>query len=145
MTAQKIRPIAIGIFRKADSILVYEGYDPRKDQTFYRPLGGGIDFGEHSQDTLIREIREELGAEIANVCYLGTLENIFVYDGQPGHEFVAVYGATFADPGFYEGDELIGYEDTGIAFRAVWKLLDTFRQGGAPLYPEGLLALLEVE
>jgi hypothetical protein len=41
----KIRPIAICVFRHKDRILVAEGYDPVKKQTFYRPLGGVIEFG----------------------------------------------------------------------------------------------------
>lgn len=138
----RIRPIAIGIFRKGDSILVFEGYDPSKDQTFCRPLGGGIDFGEHSRETLIREIREELQAEISEVRYLATLENIFVHHGRPGHEIVAVYEAAFADPAFYEGDELIGYEDDNSEFKAVWRSLKIFQRGEVPLYPDGLLELL---
>lgn len=137
-----IRPVAIGIFRKGDSILVFEGYDPSKDQTFCRPLGGGINFGEHSRETLIREIREELRAEISQIRYLATLENIFVYNQQPGHEVVAVYEVTFVDSAFYEREELIGYEDDGTAFKAVWRPLNLFQQGAIPLYPDGLLELL---
>lgn len=144
MTSEKIRPIVIGIFRKGDVILVFEGYDPIKEETFYRPLGGGIDFGEHSRQTLIREIHEELGAEITEVRYLGALENVFTYNGQPGHEIIFVYEAAFVDPAFYELPELTGYEDDDSPFRAIWKPLEIFRRGEAPLYPKGLLGLLLV-
>ncbi|MCA9941424.1 MAG: NUDIX domain-containing protein, partial [Anaerolineales bacterium] len=58
-----IRPLVICLFRHKNHILVMEGYDPVKQQTFYRPLGGGIEFGEHSAIALRRELREELGAE----------------------------------------------------------------------------------
>lgn len=58
-----VRPIALCVFRdESDRILVLEGYDPTRALTFYRRLGGGIEFGERSQDTVAREIREELGA-----------------------------------------------------------------------------------
>jgi len=43
-----IRSIAICVFRHKNHILVAEGYDPVKDEYFYRPLGGGIEFGETS-------------------------------------------------------------------------------------------------
>jgi len=41
----QIRPLAIYLFRDGDRILVGEGNDPVKRETFYRPLGGGIEFG----------------------------------------------------------------------------------------------------
>jgi hypothetical protein len=52
-----IRPIAICVVRKADSILVFEARDPVKDRVFYRPLGGGINFWEYGADAIVREMR----------------------------------------------------------------------------------------
>ncbi len=46
MKKNKIRPIALCVFLNNNRILVNEGYDPVKQQTFYRSLGGGIEFGE---------------------------------------------------------------------------------------------------
>ena len=51
--------------------------DTVKGSAFARPLGGGIDFGETSQDAIVREIREELGAELTDARLLGIVENIF--------------------------------------------------------------------
>lgn len=42
----RIRPIAIGIFRRGDSILVELGQDPATGEHFCRPPGGEIEFGE---------------------------------------------------------------------------------------------------
>jgi hypothetical protein len=36
----QIRPLAICIFRDGDRILVGLGFDPTKQEQFYRPLGG---------------------------------------------------------------------------------------------------------
>ena len=143
MTANRprIRPMAIAVFRDGDRILVFEGHDPTKRETFYRPLGGGIEFGERAQDCLAREIREELGAEIADVAYLGTLQNISSRDGQMGHEVVIVYAARFVDPDLYQAD--LRGQDDGKPFVALWKSLDEFRAGAAPLYPDGLLGFLD--
>jgi 8-oxo-dGTP pyrophosphatase MutT (NUDIX family) len=138
----RIRPIAIAVFRDGDRILVFEGHDPTKHETFYRPLGGGIEFGERAQDCLAREIREELRAEIADVTYLGTLQNIFTCDGQVGHEIVLVYETRFIDARLYHLDVLRGQDD-GKPFVALWKSLEEFREGQAPLYPDGLLDLLD--
>ncbi|MEO5951958.1 MAG: NUDIX domain-containing protein, partial [Chloroflexia bacterium] len=95
---KRIRATALGIFRRGDEIFVAKGYDPNKDQYFYRPLGGGIEFGERGEEAIIREMREETGLELTNVLYLGICENIFTYLGEPGHEIVLLYEANFADP-----------------------------------------------
>jgi 8-oxo-dGTP pyrophosphatase MutT (NUDIX family) len=143
MKKNKIRPLAICVFRHADRILVAESYDDVKRQTFYRPLGGGIEFGEHSADTVRRELLEEIGAEVGELWYLGTLENIFVFNGQPGHEIVQVYDGVLKKPGMYEQAMIVGEEaDAGQVFRAIWKSIDEFGEGKSILYPTGLLELL---
>ncbi|MDY7080760.1 MAG: NUDIX domain-containing protein, partial [Chloroflexota bacterium] len=96
-----IRPLALGVVWRDDSILVFEGYDHVKNEAFYRPLGGGINFGERSREALRREFREELGVELTDVRYMDTLENIFTCNGQRGHEIILLYEATLADRSFY--------------------------------------------
>jgi len=143
MPSGTIRPLVIAVFRQGDRILAAEAYDPLKDETFYRPLGGGIEFGELSRDALVREIREEIGAEVTDLRYLGTLENLFTFSGVPGHEIVLVYDAAFADRTLYGQAAIPGREDTlDEGFLAVWKHLDEFGPGHPPLYPDGLLDLL---
>ena len=41
---KEIRPVVLGIAIKNGKILVSEGYDKVKKKTFYRCLGGGIEF-----------------------------------------------------------------------------------------------------
>ena len=143
MKKNRIRPLAICVFRRNDRILVAEGYDPVKKQAFYRPLGGGIEFGEKSEDTVRRELMEEIGAEVGDVWYLGTLENIFVFNGQPGHEIVRVFDGVLKDAGLYEQAVIAGNEaGIGESFKAGWKSLDEFVSGDAILYPTGLSELL---
>ena len=60
----EIRILALGLIRDGDRIFISEGYDPGKQQTFYRVLGGGVDFGETSRDALQREFQEEIQAEL---------------------------------------------------------------------------------
>ena len=139
----RVRPIAIAIVWRADALLVFEASDASKGETFYRPLGGGIEFGEYGREAVAREMREELGAELVNISYLGTLENIFTYERRTGHELVLVYEAALADPTIYAAEELVAHEDNGAMFRVVWKPLSFFQSRAAPLYPDGLLELLE--
>ena len=143
MKKNRIRPLSICVFRNNDRILVAEGYDPIKRQTFYRPLGGGIEFGENSQQTVHRELQEELGVDVRDLIYLGTLENIFIFNGKPGHEIVQVYDGALVDSKLYDQAVVEGHEaDMGESFKAVWKNLAEFESGECILYPTGLLELL---
>jgi ADP-ribose pyrophosphatase YjhB (NUDIX family) len=138
----EIRPMALVLFRRDDGrILVAPGYDTVKNQRFYRPLGGGIEFGERAEDAARREIKEELGAEIDGLRLLGVFENLFTFLGRPGHELIWLYEGRFVDPAFYEGDELTA-DESGAAFPVHWVSLRSLESGEAPLYPDGLLQLL---
>lgn len=136
------RPLAICIFRKKDDVFVGELYDASKDEVFYRPLGGTIEFGELAREAVRRELQEEIGAEVTNLRYLGALENLFTDEGGFGHEIVLVYEGDFADKAFYEAETVPAQEEDGMKFTARWKPLQDFREGKAPLYPDGLLRLL---
>jgi ADP-ribose pyrophosphatase YjhB (NUDIX family) len=141
----QIRPLAICVFRNGDRILVGEGYDPVKQETFYRPLGGGIEFGEHTEETIQREVREEIDAEVASLRYLFTLENIFTFNGELGHEIVLVYNGRLVDAALYAQETIEGQEFDGFRqslLKAVWMQIKEFGPG-APLYPDGLLEFLK--
>jgi ADP-ribose pyrophosphatase YjhB (NUDIX family) len=142
MKPGQIRPIVIGVFRDEDRLFLAEYHDPSSGERFYRPLGGAIAFGEHSRECIVREIREEMRTEITDLDYVGVIENIFIFDGKPGHEIVLVYEATFVDSRLYEV-ESFRCRDNGGEFVAVWKPIAQFQAGKAPLYPEGLLDLLD--
>lgn len=134
------RPLALAIFGNDSRILVEdsEAWDPR--DRFYRPPGGGVEFGERAIEAVRREIREEFDAEIRDVRQLGTLESIFEYQGQPGHEIVFVFEAQFVDCSLYEAERIVGTEGDGIRIEAIW--VDVSETLDRPLYPDGLLELL---
>ncbi len=140
-----IRPIAICVFRNNNRILVFEGYDSIKGETFYRPLGGGIEFGEYSEAAVRREIMEELHSEIQDLQYLGMVENVFVHDGKTGHEIVMIYDGALKESGLYEQAEMEVIEANGEKVRALWKSLDEFGEGISILYPTGLFEVLRGE
>ncbi len=137
-TMQQIRVVALCIIKNGGKILVFEGVDKLKKQTWCRPLGGGIEFGERGEETVKREFREEIGAEIKNIKYLETLENIFIYNGAPKHEICFIFSGELADKSLYEKEEIVGTDSKG-KFKAVWKPISDFRKGKLILYPSGLL------
>lgn len=69
----QIRPIALCVFHHNNRILVFEGYDKAKDEIFYRPLGGGIEFGEMGEYAVRRELKEEINVDIDDMKFLGML------------------------------------------------------------------------
>ncbi len=143
MEKKHIRPIAICLFRHGKRVLVAEGCDSSNQYSFCRPLGGELEFGERSQDAVSREIREELGVEVENLKLMGVLENIFLYEGQQGHEVVFVYDAEFTDKSLYERNEIRGYrEELGASFLATWLSVAEIEQNNIRLVPEGLTGLL---
>lgn len=137
-----IRPIAICVFKNNNRILVFEGYDAIKNEAYYRPLGGGIEFGESGEVAVRREIMEELHSEIEGLKHLGFLENIFLHDGNMGHEIVMVYDGALVKAELYEQAEMEVIEANGERVHVVWKSLDEFGEGKSTLYPDGLLALI---
>ena len=141
----QIRPIALCICRNNDRILVFEGHDPIKGENFYRPLGGGIEFGERSEDAVRRELKEEINVDLGDIRYLGTLENIFVFNGNSYHEIVLIYDGTLIESRLYDQSVIAGKEANGEDIHAMWKSLDEFEQGSLILYPNGLLNLLRTE
>lgn len=143
MDKERIRPIVICLFRRGGRILVSDAFDHSKGEYFCRPLGGGIEFGEHSRDAMLREIREETGAEAENLRLLGVLENVFTYEGDRGHELVFVYDAEFADKSLYERGDIHAYEsEIDKHFVANWRTVEEIERSGVRLVPEKLAAML---
>ncbi len=138
------RPIAICVVRRDGKIFVAEGFDSVKNETFYRPLGGGIDFGEYGRDTVVRELMEEVGEPLTNVRFIGTSENIYTLQGRPGHEIVLIYEGDFVNEDIYSKPSVEANED-GAVFTAKWMPMSDFVDGRFPLYPDGLLGMVTAD
>ena len=136
-----IRVMAVCVFRDGDRLLVSEGFDSIKQRRYARPLGGGVEHGETTQAAIAREIREELGQEVRDLRLLGVLENIFIYEGKPGHEIVFVYDGQFVNCALYDQAEILMIEP-GSNTRAIWRSIDRFGPE-CELVPAGLRELLD--
>jgi len=138
----KIRAKSVCVFRHQNKILLTEGYDPTKDEHYMIPLGGGIEFGETSEQAAIREVLEEVGAETYGLQLLGVLENLFVFDGTPGHEIVFIYEAKFVDENLYQKPELDGFESNGVKINVRWFDQAVLKDNAVKIYPHGIVDLL---
>ncbi len=138
-----IRPIAISLIinSKNGKLLVFSGYHPKNDLTYYRPLGGGIDFGERATDTIVREMKEEISAEITNVEYIMTIENIFEHNDAQGHEIVFLMRADLVDKNLYQQEKIVG-DENGNRFYAYWIPIAECVNGERTLFPPQLVDYL---
>ena len=140
---QRIRPTALCLFRNGNKILVSECFDSAKQEYFCRPLGGGIEFGESSREAMLREISEEIDAEVENLNLIKVIENIFIYEGKQGHEVAFVYDAEFVNKSLYEKEELTCYEGSiDTKFTAKWMSLAEIQKKNIRLVPPSLDSLL---
>lgn len=142
---REIRVKAVAVCRHQGRVLVERGYDRVAGRRFYRPIGGHVDFGERAAEAVVREWDEEYGLALVEPRLLGVVENVFTYEGRPGHEVVFVFQARIADPGVYARHRVVGVDTEGRRHEAVWVPLAELAEGGIPLSPDGLLALLPPE
>lgn len=59
--------------------------------------GGRVQIGENSENTIKREIKEELGKEIEIIGYIATVENFFEMDGYKYHEVFFLHKIEFKE------------------------------------------------
>lgn len=104
---KEIRPIALGLAIKNNKLLVSEGFDKVKNETFYRCLGGGIEFLEKGEEALRREFLEEINVDIIVKDFLGISENIFTYQGKKAHELILFYSIEIPDKNYQEEYKVI--------------------------------------
>ena len=122
-----------------ERLFVVKLFDTVKRDTYYRPVGGTVEFGEWTLDTLHREIREELGTDVTVTGDPLILENIFTCDGKPGHEIVYLYPCQFNDMAFYADKSYPLIEDKGVEWTAMWIPIKDCLSGKLRLVPERLL------
>lgn len=137
---KEIRPIVLGIAKKDNKILVSEGYDETKNETFYRSIGGGIEFLENSKEALKREFKEELDIDINVGEFLGISENIFTYNGKNAHELILFYNVDINNANYKEKYHII---DEVCETDAIWIDIDKFVNGELKIYPKEMFKYLK--
>ena len=108
MDGYKLNIRSVGIIIHNGKVLLHK----RKSADYYALLGGHVRIGESSQDTVKREMQEELGKEIEITGYISTIENFFELKDLKYHEIMFVYKAEFCD----EEDKITIYQQTDTSF-----------------------------
>jgi ADP-ribose pyrophosphatase YjhB (NUDIX family) len=136
----KIRPNSLAIVIHKDRVLAMTGYDPVKDQHFYRLLGGGVEFGETAEEAVVREFKEELNTDLHVTKRLDVIDSIYTYQGKPGHEITFVFLGTITDPKILNSDTMpILDNDNNMA---AWVPIEDVLSKKSILYPEGTPEML---
>ena len=97
----KLNVRAAGVMIHNGKILVHRNIN----SDHYALIGGRVEIGENSADTIKREIKEELGKNIEIKGYISTIENFFEMKGSKYHEIMFVHKIEFTN----EDDKKIEY------------------------------------
>ena len=138
------RHLAVGVcIRPSDgALLVEHGYDRVSGRRFFRAIGGALEPGEAPPDAVVREWREEFALAVHVIRALGTIDNRFVYEGQPGHEEMTILEVVPDDPAVFALSRVEGRDPDGQLHSATWVDPEAVRSDALPLYPTGVLDLL---
>ncbi|WP_335872765.1 NUDIX domain-containing protein [Bacillus sp. 2205SS5-2] len=104
-------------------------------------MGGTTEYGESSEETILREYKEELGAGINIKRYLTCLENIFKINDEIGHELFQICLVEFIDKNLYQNFYLSVKEGIRKSY-AKWVPIKMLCSGEKILYPNGLVEIL---
>lgn len=97
----KLNVRAAGVIIHNGKILLHRNIN----SNHYALIGGRVEIGESSADTIKREIKEELGKDIEITGYISTIENFFEMKGSKYHEILFVHKIEFTN----EEDKKIEY------------------------------------
>lgn len=132
----KLNIRAAGVIIHNGKMLVHKNIN----DDHYAIIGGRVEIGENSADTIKREIKEEIGKEIEITGYIATIENFFEMKGSKYHEILFVHKVEFVN----EEDKKIEYTMKNLEgkdyLQYEWIELDKINQ--YPLRPAAMKEIL---
>lgn len=115
------------------------------NETGYAFPGGHVEFGETNAETLVREFKEEIGADVSVGDLKWVAEIFFLWGDKPCHQICLYYDIALKDEkqipldSFFIGDERIDGRYFKIEFH--WIPLD--KLGDIELYPTNTAELIK--
>jgi len=137
-----IRGKSIVLLKHDNKFLFTVCSEETTNKIFYIPVGGGVEFGEHSSETAKREVLEEIDQEIENIELLDIIENIFTYNDIAEHEIVFIYTADLKNKDAYHSLKA-NKNDKGESIKLTWASIEEIKNKSINVYPFRLLDLLE--
>ena len=133
----KLNVRAAGVIIHNGKILVHKNINSEH----YALIGGRVEIGESSDETVKREIKEELGKDTEIIEYISTIENFFEMKGSKYHEIMFVYKIEFTN----EEDKRIEHEMKNIEGKDYlkYKWIDLDKIDKYPLLPEIMKEVLK--
>ena len=101
-----IRPIAAAVIRRPKDGKHLVTINDDDSRHAFRMLGGGINFGEKARKTVMRELKEEIGAVVKVGKRIDTYEEILPIKGKPHHLIVFLFEVEFEDSSFYDMEKI---------------------------------------
>ena len=108
-----------------------------KSHEFYWVIGGRVKLGETTEEAVLREVREELGAEVEVDRLYSIAEKFFTVDGEYYHELEYLYLIKPFDVSEIDYDA-VHCDSPDISL--VW--LDTDVEPDIPVYPKNLFEVV---
>ena len=133
----KLNVRAAGIIIHNNKVLLHRNIN----ENHYALIGGRVEIGENSADTVKREIKEELGKDIEITGYISTIENFFEMEGSKYHEIMFVHKIEFTN----EEDKKIEYTMKNVEGKDYLKYewIDLDRIDEYPLLPKAIKEVLK--
>lgn len=128
----KLNVRAAGVMIHNGKILAHKNVN----SDHYALVGGRVEVGENSTDTIKREIKEELGKDIEIKRYISTIENFFEMKGSKYHEIIFIYEIEFIN----EEDKKIEYTMKNVEGKDYlhYEWLDVEKIEEYPLLPKAI-------
>lgn len=107
----------------------------------YALIGGRVEIGEDSENTVKREIQEELGKQVEVIEYVSTIENFFEMKNSKYHEILFVHKAEFIDDEDKKIEYTLKNTEGKDYLQYEWLQLDKIDQ--YPLWPKAIQTVLK--
>lgn len=130
-----------GLLRRDGKLLLQK---PTNDTGFAIP-GGHVAFGETNAETLVREFKEEIGADIVMGDLKLVAENFFSWGDKPCHQICLYYDVALKNEkqipleGMFIGDEKIEGRNFQLQFH--WLLINQLDK--IEVYPTNIVEVLK--